>query len=180
MSLLHHSAAARSTRAFRRYFSAFTASKQQQRQRPVALFLNCSRLDYDRKLDFTSLQTMTDFRRNDQDYVIRLEDIMTLVDDHQPEIVITKEMHVHAEAVQDFPDSVKLLCEAGTGYNNLPLEACRSREILVCNIPTYSTDAVAHTAITYLMNFSINLLEQQRMLQNGDRSNFTVRDVMLD
>jgi hypothetical protein len=30
------------------------------------------------------------------------------------------------------------------------------------------------------MNFSINLLEQQRMLQNGDRSNFTVRDVMLD
>jgi hypothetical protein len=50
----------------------------------------------------------------------------------------------------------------------------------VCNIPTYSTDAVAHTATTYLMNFSINLLEQQRMLQNGDRSNFTVRDVMLD
>jgi hypothetical protein len=39
---------------------------------------------------------------------------------------------------------------------------------------------VAHTAVTYMMNFSLNMFEQQRMLQRGDRSNFTVsKNVLL-
>jgi glycerate dehydrogenase len=89
------------------------------------------------------------------------------------EIVITKEMPVPAAVFQSFPDSVKLLCEAGTGYNNLPVMEARSRGVLVCNVPTYSTEAVAHMAITYLMNLSVSMFDQQRMLLQGDRSNFT-------
>jgi glycerate dehydrogenase len=142
-------------------------------RRPVAIFLNCSRLDYDGKLNFTHLESLTDFHRHDTDYVTDVDQMVSLVNDCKAEIVITKEMQVPPEAVEKFGDSVKLFCEAGTGYNNIPLSACRQKNIVVCNIPTYSTEAVAHTAITYIMNFSLNMLEQQRMLQNGDRSNFT-------
>ena len=44
-----------------------------------------------------------------------------------------------------FPDSVKLICEAGTGYNNIDLDA--AKKITVCNIPSYSSKRVAHTEI---------------------------------
>ena len=122
--------------------------------------------------DFSKLNELVDFRRNDQDYVTDPNQLLQLVNEHQPEIVITKEMNVPATCVEQYPDCVKLLCEAGTGYNNIPLHAARSRGMVVCNIPTYSTEAVAHMAITYIMNLSINMFEQQAMLQRGDRSNF--------
>lgn len=34
-------------------------------------------------------------------------------------IIITKELEVSGEMIRQFPDSVKLICEAGTGYNNI-------------------------------------------------------------
>lgn len=34
-------------------------------------------------------------------------------------IIITKEMEVSGEMIRQFPDSVKLICEAVTGYNNI-------------------------------------------------------------
>ena len=34
-------------------------------------------------------------------------------------IIITKEMEVSGEMICQFPDSVKLICETGTGYNNI-------------------------------------------------------------
>ena len=52
-----------------------------------------------------------------------------------------------AEMIQRFPESVKLICEVGTGYNNIDLEAARKKGITVCNIPAYSTERVAHTAV---------------------------------
>ena len=143
------------------------------KKKPVAIFLNCSRLDYDRKLNFDKLSHLVDFRRNDQDYVTDPKQIVDLVTESQAEIVITKEMQVPKDCVEQFPSSVKLLCEAGTGYNNIPIPACQAKNITVCNIPTYSTEAVAHMAITYIMNLSINMFEQQAMLQKNDRSNFT-------
>ena len=140
-------------------------------RRPVAVFLNAGRLDYDKRLDFSRLESLCDLRRNDVDKVTDPAEILAQV--QGAEIVITKEMPVPAAVFQSFPDSVKLLCEAGTGYNNLPVMEARSRGVLVCNVPTYSTEAVAHMAITYLMNLSVSMFDQQRMLLQGDRTNFT-------
>lgn len=127
----------------------------------------------DHKLNFEKLSEIVEFHRNDTDYVTDPKELVKLVADSKAEIVITKEMKVPAECVESFPPSVKLLCEAGTGYNNIPIPAAQAKGITVCNIPTYSTDAVAHMAITYIMNLSIRMFEQQAMLQRGDRSNFT-------
>ena len=92
----------------------------------------------------------------------------------KPEIVITKEMELPIPAIEAFPPSVKLLCEAGTGYNNIPIELARKKGIDVVNIPSYSNESVAHMVITYIMNFAAAMFDQARMLHNNDRKNFTV------
>ena len=39
------------------------------------------------------------------------------------DVVVTKEMPVDGDTIARFPDSVQLICEAGTGYNNIDIEA---------------------------------------------------------
>lgn len=102
------------------------------------------------------------------------DEIISLVQKHQPEIIITKEMELPMDALRAFPSCVKLLCEAGTGYNNIPIQLARDKGIDVANIPTYSNESVAHMVITYIMAFSAQLFNQARMLHNNDRRNFSV------
>jgi len=49
--------------------------------------------------------------------------------------------------IKQFPSCVKLIAEAGTGFNNIDIEVARERGITVCNIPAYSNDAVAQLVI---------------------------------
>lgn len=83
-------------------------------------------------------------------------------------------MQLPSSALEKFHPCVQLLCEAGTGYNNIPVVQARARGIDVVNIPTYSTESVAHMVITYIMNFSAAIFLQAKMLHNGDQSNFRV------
>jgi glycerate dehydrogenase len=140
---------------------------------PKVIFLNASRLNYDGQLDFSSWHALTNnVTLHDADRVDDVATVLRLVE--QAEIVVTKEMPLPATTFVQFPPSVKLLCEAGTGYNNLPVQKARARNVAVCNTPTYSTDAVAHMAITYLLNFSVSMFEQQHMLRcENKRDNFT-------
>lgn len=89
------------------------------------------------------------------------------------EVVVTKELVVTPQQIAAMPDTVKLICEAGTGYNNIPLPACREKGIMVCNIPAYSSERVAHTAVMLMLGLSSNMQVQMKMLGAGDRSNFT-------
>jgi glycerate dehydrogenase len=140
--------------------------------KPKAVFLNASRLNYDNKLDFSEWHELVDVHLHDADRMDDPEKVLELVEN--AEIIITKEMPVPASTFARFPSTIKLLCEAGTGFNNLPVKEARVRNVAVCNTPTYSTDAVAHMAITYLMNFSVSMFEQQHMLRcQKDRANFT-------
>lgn len=128
--------------------------------------LNVGRLNYDGALDLHQLSphiTLYDHSSTDE--------ILERVAGH--DIVVTKELPISAELLAQFPDSVKLLCEAGTGYNNIPLDAARAKGITVCNIPAYSTQRVAHTAILLMLALSSSMQKQQSMLTRGDKSNFT-------
>ena len=82
-------------------------------------------------------------------------------------------MPVGGDLIRQFPNSVKLLCEAGTGYNNLDVSAAREMGITVCNIPAYSSNRVAHTAIMMLLNLSSSMQVQMKMLAHGNHDNFT-------
>jgi len=147
-------------------------SSSKANAKPKAVFLNASRLNYDGKLDFSEWHELVNVTLHDADRVDDPEKVLELVQGAQ--IVITKEMLIPASTFLRFPPSIQLLCEAGTGFNNLPVQAARQRHVAVCNTPTYSTEAVAHMAITYLMNFSVSMFEQQHMLRcRKDRANFT-------
>ena len=127
--------------------------------------VNASKMNYDHLLDFSVVS-------ND----VQVYDDSTnaeLIERIQgARVVVTKELPVGAELLSQFPESVKLIVEAGTGYNNIDLDAARAKGITVCNIPAYSTERVAHTVIMMLLNFSSTMQQQIGMLAKGDRSNF--------
>ena len=136
---------------------------------PKAVLVNAGRLDYDRKLDFSRLERAcgAPLTRHDDD-TPSPSDIAARAVGHG--ILITKEVPVDVDAL---PDGVRLICEAGTGFNNVDLDAAARRGITVCNVPTYSTDAVAHLVITYVLNFSSSVVPRARALARGDTSAFT-------
>ena len=128
--------------------------------------LNAAKMNYDGSLDFSGLS----------------EDVAVYADTAAEEFrerilgaaaIVTKEMPVTAEMIAAFPESVKLICEAGTGYNNIDLDAAVKKGITVCNVPAYSSHRVAHTAVMMMLTLSSAVQKQVRMLERGDRSNFT-------
>lgn len=130
------------------------------------IVLNAEKMNFDGKLDFSVLSSE-----------------VVIYDDTAPEqlleriqdagIIVTKEMPVSGDLIRQFPPSVKLICEAGTGYNNLDLDAAREKGITVCNIPAYSSQRVAHTAIMMILNLSSTMQTQLAMLAAGNHDNFT-------
>ena len=128
--------------------------------------LNAKKMNFDGKLDFSVLSS--DVTVYDDTTEQQLSERIQGAD-----IIVTKEMSVSAEMIQKFPESVKLICEAGTGYNNIDLEATRKKGITVCNIPSYSTERVAHTAIMMILNLSSAMQVQMKMLACGNHDNFT-------
>ena len=128
--------------------------------------LNAKKMNFDGKLDFSMLSS--DVTVYDDTTEQQLSERI-----QGANIIVTKEMPVSAEMIQKFPESVKLICEAGTGYNNIDLEATRKKGITVCNIPSYSTERVAHTAIMMILNLSSAMQVQMKMLAWGNHDNFT-------
>lgn len=128
--------------------------------------LNAGKMNYDGSLDFSALS----------------DDVTVYADSSESEIlehiegaaaIVTKELVLKPELIARFPDSVKLICEAGTGYNNIPLDAARAKGITVCNVPAYSSERVAQTAVMLMLNLASTMQKQIRMLASGDRRNFT-------
>ncbi|MGH4052912.1 MAG: 2-hydroxyacid dehydrogenase [Clostridium sp.] len=132
------------------------------------VFLNSARLNFDNKLDFSQMERFTTLTKYDESVD---KNILERVKDQT--VVITKELTLGRDLISKFPDSVKLICEAGTGYNNIDIAAAKEKNITVCNIPSYSTEAVAQLAITYILNFSSSLIQQQIMVREKNFDNFT-------
>ena len=128
--------------------------------------VNAGKMNYDHALDFSVLSNDVQVYDNSTN-----EELIERIQGAR--VVVTKELPVNAELLSQFPDTVKLIVEAGTGYNNIDLNAAKERGITVCNIPAYSTERVAHTVIMMILNFASTMQKQIGMLAKGDRSNFT-------
>ena len=128
--------------------------------------VNASKMNYDHALDFSILSNDVQVYDNstNTELIERIQGAR---------VVVTKEISVTAELLSQFPDTVKLIVEAGTGYNNINLDAAKKKGITVCNIPAYSTERVAHTVIMMILNFASTMQQQIGMLAKGNRSNFT-------
>ncbi|OIP98559.1 hydroxyacid dehydrogenase [Candidatus Wirthbacteria bacterium CG2_30_54_11] len=132
------------------------------------VFLNSARLSFDQQLDFTplaSLGTFTSFEASTPEEIIQRV--------QGQDVVITKELPLEPDLISQFPLSVRLICEAGTGYDNISLDAACAKGITVCNSPGYSTEAVAQLAISFILALSTSLCLHQTRRVQGDISNFT-------
>lgn len=128
--------------------------------------LNGAVINYDGKMDYSTIaKEVVVYEHTPEDKI--LERVQ------QAEIVVTKEMPLRGDIIRVFPDSVKMIIEAGTGYNNIDLEAVKEKGILLCNIPAYSTKRVAHVAITMILGLSCMLQKQIKMIDDGNDANFT-------
>ena len=124
--------------------------------------VNASKMNYDHALDFSVLSSDVQVY-DDSTNAELIERIQGA------RVVVTKELPVGADLLSQFPDTVKLIVEAGTGYNNIDLNAAKERGITVCNIPAYSTERVAHTVIMMILNFASTMQKQIGMLAKGDQ-----------
>lgn len=127
--------------------------------------LNAGLVNYDGNVDYSKIASeVVIYDETSEDKILERVDGFT--------IVVTKEMKVTGDIIRKFPDSVKMICEAGTGYNNIDLDAVREKGIILCNIPAYSSERVAHTAILMILNLASSMQKQIRMLSEGNHDNF--------
>lgn len=127
--------------------------------------LNAGLVNYDGNIDYSKIASeVAIYNETPEDKILERIDGFT--------VVVTKEMKVSGDIIRKFPDSVKMICEAGTGYNNIDLDAVREKGIMLCNIPAYSSERVAHTAILLMLNLASSMQKQIRMLAKGNHDNF--------
>lgn len=82
------------------------------------------------------------------------------------EVVLLNKVIVD-QAFLDAAPKLKLVCEAGTGINNINVKLCEERGVIVRNVAGYSTDSVAQTAWMHILNLSGRAFHYQNFVTSG-------------
>eukprot|EP00808_Paulinella_micropora_P018919 g17644.t1 len=131
------------------------------------VFVNTGRFNFDQSLDLTAFNQHGLTTKIYNDPSPSVDQVVERAQGYQ--VVVSHQVPVD---VKRLPSSVKLIVEAGTGFNNIDVAEATRRDITVCNVPAYSTDAVAQLAITFVLDLSASISLQAKMLARGDRANF--------
>ena len=83
------------------------------------------------------------------------------------DIVITNKNQLNAENMKD-AKSLKYIGLFATGYNNIDTEYARKNNIVVCNAPGYSTEAVAQHTIAFILAILDRVGEYNETVKEGD------------
>ena len=62
---------------------------------------------------------------------------------------------------------LRYIGECATGFNNIDLDACNRRGIVVSNVPAYSTDAVAQQVFAFLLEHYVRVHEYNDFVHDG-------------
>ena len=68
------------------------------------------------------------------------------------------------------PCSVKLVCVAATGVDNIDVDYCREAGIAVCNVKGYSSDSVAQVTVAMALSLMCHLPSYNRFVSSGEYS----------
>ena len=163
----------------RTLFSAASEFSKMNATKTISVcIVNAGRLDFDKTLNLNSISLALGLQPNSN---ASEKNSLTKYDDSSPnaqevakrsighEVIVTKEIEIDIDLL---PDSVKLICEAGTGFNNIDTKKARERGIMVTNVPEYSTEAMSHLVITSILNASASIVKQMKMLERGEREHF--------
>ena len=78
------------------------------------------------------------------------------------------------KAFLDAAPKLKLVCEAGTGINNIDSKLCEQRGVAVRNVAGYSTDSVAQIAWMHILNLSGLAFHYDALVKDGTYSTFKI------
>lgn len=82
------------------------------------------------------------------------------------DIVLVNKVPITAEVIRSCPN-LKLICCLSTGYNVVDIQAARSRNIPVCNVPDYSTRAVSQFTFALLLELCHRIGHHDRRVHEG-------------
>ena len=71
------------------------------------------------------------------------------------------------EAFLDAAPRLRLICEAGTGMNNIDVKLCEKRGVIARNVAAYSTDSVAQTAWMHILNLLGRAFHYEEFVKSG-------------
>lgn len=83
------------------------------------------------------------------------------------QILLTNKIPVTSELLDACP-TIALICVLATGYNVIDCQAARSRNIPVCNVPAYGTDAVAQFTFALLLEACNWVGHHDQAVHRGD------------
>ncbi len=91
------------------------------------------------------------------------------VEDHigDAEVVIINKVRLNADNLRS-ANSLRLICIAATGFDNVDLAYCRERGIAVCNVVGYSTQCVAQVTVAMALSLITHLPEYDACVRSGD------------
>ncbi len=75
-------------------------------------------------------------------------------ENENPDAIVVRSFNMHA---MEFGDQLKAIARAGAGVNNIPVDKCTERGIVVFNTPGANANAVKELVLTSLMASSRNL-----------------------
>ena len=82
------------------------------------------------------------------------------------EILILNKTKITRTFLAECP-SLRCVCLLATGYNNIDPDAVRERGVAVCNVPGYSTDAVAQLTFGLLLQLAGSLPQYEASVREG-------------
>ena len=82
------------------------------------------------------------------------------------EVVIVNKIKVNDQLLDAAP-RLRLVCEAGTGINNIDVNACSKRGIVVRNVAGYSTDSVVQETFMHILNLLGNGAYFDNVVKSG-------------
>ena len=86
------------------------------------------------------------------------------------EILLTNKTVLNADTINALPN-LRYIGVLATGFNIVDREAAKAREVIVTNIPAYSTDSVAQMVFAHLLNICQQVQHHSEEVRKGRWSN---------
>lgn len=83
------------------------------------------------------------------------------------EILLTNKIVLNAEIIGALP-ALRYIGVLATGYNDVDCAAARERNIIVTNVPAYSTDSVAQTVFAHILHHASAVAVQSERVHAGE------------
>lgn len=85
----------------------------------------------------------------------------------EADVIIVNKIKMNAETLEG-ASRLKLICETATGFDNIDIEYCRERGILVANTPAYSSACVAQVTVSMVCSLATHLREYEDNVSSGE------------